>query len=588
MFAIDDLCGATLDGKYRISRVLGQGGMGAVFAAEHLGTGRAVAVKIVLPQLVRNPEALERFRREARAAGGLRHPNIVDVTDFGVARVNGHEIAYLVMEYLEGTTLRAFIQSQGHLSPEVVVAIVEQIALALEAAHRAGMVHRDLKPDNVWLIPDPRGGHIVRVIDFGLAKLREPQTAASADAPAPVLAMAGGPLDRDSVTVITPSMVEDGEATLARTPSGVSSGSTAALQPLTISGSTLGTPAYMSPEQCRGESVDYRSDIYSLGVLTYEALAGKRPFSGTFTELVDAHLHGTPEPLERTAGVRPQLAAAVARALAKDPPERYPSARAMAGSLYAAVEGPAAILLRSASLFAERFPQFIKISARSFVTAWWPMLLLLPVAILLPRALLGPMTTVVAFCSWGLITTLTNTAFAVAIDRWRVKPLERFTARDLYDDMRCRLGFAFGAIGFLSALRLSLMYVRTEMGAPAGSGDLAFLIRLMEKKSTREAAERCVVLRPGVQATYRSIAVVLLGSVLLFPAVEGCVVFAIATLFRIPNAGELARVVASLLIPVNAIFLNPIFSTALALLYFRARQANGEDVALSQVISAAL
>lgn len=125
MFSFADLYGTALDGKYRIGRLLGQGGMGAVFAAEHLGTGRTVAVKVILPQLLRYSEALERFRREARAAGRLRHPNIVDVTDFGVATVGENEIAYLVMEHLEGTTLRVFMDERGRIEPAVVVPIVE-------------------------------------------------------------------------------------------------------------------------------------------------------------------------------------------------------------------------------------------------------------------------------------------------------------------------------------------------------------------------------------------------------------------------------------------------------------------------------
>ncbi len=590
MFAIDDLHGATLDGKYQISRLLGQGGMGAVFAAEHRGTGRTVAVKIVLPQLLRHPEALERFRREARAAGGLRHPNIVDVTDFGVARVGQNEIAYLVMEYLEGTTLRAFMQSQGRISPPVMVAIVEQIALALEAAHRAGMVHRDLKPDNVWLIPDPRGGHIVRVLDFGLAKLREPAPppiAAGAAAIEAAAGMAAPLIAHDAPTLYTPDPGDpDAQPTLARSAAGsvaaLSDGG--ALLPLTISGSTLGTPAYMSPEQCRGEAVDDRSDIYSLGVLTYEALAGKRPFAGTFSELIDAHLHGTPEPLDRVAPVRPRLAQAVARALAKSPEERYPSARAMAGSLYAALEGGSAILRRSAALFADRFPLFIRIAAHAFVTASLPMALLPLAAAVSQKYWIAIVPLAAIFC-WGIMTPLTNTAFAVAIDRLRMRPLDTMTVTDVYDELERRLGFPRNVSRFRSALRLMGFYIRTELRAPAGAGDLAFLIRFMEEKSRSEAAERCRLLLPGIRGSYDWIRGMLVACLLLIPIGEGCIAFAVATMFHLKNAQGLALVIASLLIPVNAIVLNPIFSSALALLYFRARQANGEDVALSSVLS---
>ena len=154
---MESLLGQTLHGKYRIDELIGRGGMGSVYKAEHLGTGRPVAVKTILPRLVTDSSSIERFRREARAAGRLRHPNIVDVTDFGVAPVGDQEVAYLVMEYLEGSTLRALLERSATLSLEVVVDLVEQIALALDAAHALGIVHRDLKPDNIWLIPDPRG-----------------------------------------------------------------------------------------------------------------------------------------------------------------------------------------------------------------------------------------------------------------------------------------------------------------------------------------------------------------------------------------------------------------------------------------------
>jgi serine/threonine protein kinase len=577
MSSFGGLEGAILDGKYRVGGLLGRGGMGAVFSAEHLGTGRAVAIKVILPQLVRHPEALERFRREARAAGRLRHPNIVDVTDFGIARVGDNDIAYLVMEYLEGTTVRAFVDTHGRLHPEIVAAIVEQIALALDAAHAAAIVHRDVKPDNVWLIPDGRGGHVVRVLDFGLAKLRDV-------VPAPLVATAA--IVPDAVAAVAVADAEsdpEWDATLAfadvPTPAPDSSGA-----PLTVSGSTLGTPAYMSPEQCRGEIVDHRSDIYSLGVMTYEAIAGNRPFSGNFNELVDAHLHREPERLDRITGVSKKVADAVARAMAKSADQRYPSARAMAGSLYAAVEGPSVIVRRAIALYADRFPFFVRIAVHSFFAAF--LLTVLPVAAL---ALILPLPSVIMFGAiayWGAMTMVTNAAFGVGIDRLRMAPLEPFTVSELFSDLKQRLGLARNAALLRMTMRLSKFYFTAELKSPSGAGDLGFLIALLEQRTPADAGVRCKLLKSVVKGSYDWIRGIILAALLVVPAVEGCVLFVVLHLCHLGHSGAVALLTASLLIPVNAIFLNPIFSTALALLYFRSRQANGEDVGLGSVIAA--
>ena len=163
--------GEPLDGKYAIGRRLGQGGMGAVYEATHVGTKRTVAVKVIYPKFSRSPEFVERFRREAEASGRLRHPNVVDVTDFGFAETTTGPVAYLVMEYLDGRTLADVLREEGRLSIGWVVDILEQVCSAVDEAHRLGIIHRDLKPDNVWLEPNLRGGYTVKVLDFGLAKL---------------------------------------------------------------------------------------------------------------------------------------------------------------------------------------------------------------------------------------------------------------------------------------------------------------------------------------------------------------------------------------------------------------------------------
>ena len=171
-----NVIGQTLDEKYRIERELGRGGMGTVYLATHIGTGRPVAVKIIAPQFMERAEFVERFRREARAAGRLRHPNVVDVTDFGFSETDNGEVAYLVMEYLDGCTLGEILEEEKKLPLAWSIDILEQVCSAVHEAHEQGIIHRDLKPDNIWLEPNQRGGYTVKVLDFGIAKLEEAHT----------------------------------------------------------------------------------------------------------------------------------------------------------------------------------------------------------------------------------------------------------------------------------------------------------------------------------------------------------------------------------------------------------------------------
>src|SRR2546423_2709463 len=173
MTPIGKYVGQILDDKYRLERLLGMGGMGAVYLATHLGTDRYVALKLIMPQFMRNEEFVERFKREARAAGRLRHPNVVDVTDFGFSGSGPDRVAYLVMEYLDGATLSDVLYEENRLPLYWVVDILEQVCAAVHEAHQQGIVHRDLKPDNIWLEPNGLGGYRVKVLDFGIAKLGE-------------------------------------------------------------------------------------------------------------------------------------------------------------------------------------------------------------------------------------------------------------------------------------------------------------------------------------------------------------------------------------------------------------------------------
>jgi serine/threonine-protein kinase len=270
------LTGSLLGGRYRIGRVLGHGGMGAVYEAVQEGLGRRVAVKVVHPHLSAQPDLVERFRREAQAAAALGHPNIVQVTDYGAG---GADPAFLVMELLQGASLAQVIESEKQLPGNRVAFIASQALEALSAAHAAGIVHRDIKPDNLFLTSIAGVTDVVKVLDFGVAKLADPSAK------------------------------------------------------LTTTGAMLGTPAYMAPEQARGLDVDPRSDIYAVGACMYHALTGKFPFEGvSYNALLFAIAEKTPTAIDRP-DVDPRLIAVVERAMHKDPDQRYQTAREMIAAL---------------------------------------------------------------------------------------------------------------------------------------------------------------------------------------------------------------------------------------------------------------
>ncbi len=255
----------TLGGRYELRRRLAQGGMATVYLARDRQLDRQVAIKMLHPQVAADPTFAERLRREARAAAGLSHPNIVGVYDWG----RQGERYFIVMEYVSGHSLAEIIAARGPLGPKAAAAIAFEIAAALAFAHRAGIVHRDVKPQNVLLSND---GH-VKVTDFGIATM-----------------MGGGP----------------------------SAG-------LTETGTVVGTASYLSPEQARGEPTDARSDLYSLGVVLYEMLSGYPPFRGdTPISVAYQHVQDLPVPLgEIAAGVPRVLESITMRLLAKDPEDRY-------------------------------------------------------------------------------------------------------------------------------------------------------------------------------------------------------------------------------------------------------------------------
>jgi serine/threonine protein kinase len=401
MQALEHLIGELIDGKYRIDRLLGKGGMGAVYLATHLGTDRPVALKVITPQFMRDDEFVARFQREARAAGRLRHPNVVNVTDFGFARVGAERVAYLVMEYLDGCTLAEILEEESHLPLNWVVDILEQACSAVDEAHQQGIIHRDLKPDNIWLEPNRRGGYTVKVLDFGLAKLADaalpgaaPEATATRSSSVPPVAPSREETPSlSAVTLNLPSpQAELTEATTQLQPSGGKAEasdeeertllldqqtkkeragvSTASIDGLTRVGSIMGTPLYMSPEQCRGEALDARSDVYSLGVIAYQMLTGETPFTGEMATVMKLHLEASPPPLrEKRRDVPKKVAAVVMSALAKNPSERPAGAAAFASALHAYAERPGGLLRRAVALASEHFPLFMRLALIIF-TPW--------------------------------------------------------------------------------------------------------------------------------------------------------------------------------------------------------------------------
>ncbi len=270
----DSLIGTTLAGKYRIDERLNEGGMGTVYRGTHVLMEKTVAIKVLRPALAADEKIVARFSREARAASRISHPHALSVTDFGEDE-NGN--VFLVMEFLSGKTLKQVIRDGGPLSLTRVVDITRQIGDALNAAHSQGVVHRDLKSDNIMLL-DTMTGDYAKVLDFGIAKINEPDGATDTGLTAPNL--------------------------------------------------VIGTPQYMSPEQCaQNAEIDARSDIYSLGVILYEMLVGHVPFSGDSpTMVMMKHLQEpVPSVLEEREDVPAPVGRVVARAMAKVPDNRYQS-----------------------------------------------------------------------------------------------------------------------------------------------------------------------------------------------------------------------------------------------------------------------
>jgi len=269
--------GQILDERYKVIRRLGEGGMGEVFLAEHINLGRQDALKLLREDLAHDPEFIARFRREARAANRLQHPNIVVVHDFG--RLSSGRF-YLSMELVTGLRLDHVIRGSGPMAVPRALRVLSQLADAADHAHGRGVVHRDLKPENLVLVEHRGRKDILKVLDFGIAKIVKGDV-------------------QESITV-------------------------------SHKGKIWGTPAYMSPEQFSGAVADPRSDIYAIGCIAFDLLVGEPPFLGHMLQLLEKHMSAPPDrPSTRrpSARIPPELDEIVLRCLAKKPQERYPSGR---------------------------------------------------------------------------------------------------------------------------------------------------------------------------------------------------------------------------------------------------------------------
>jgi len=273
----DPMLGRTVGDRYRILHIIGRGSMGIVYKGLQVSTGREMAIKFLLQTgSMQDPgePMIKRFQREAKTLSSLKHPNIVTLFDFGFFDDNK---PYLVTEFLHGLTLTQFLRQNGHIDPRKTLPIFEQVCDAVSEAHQHKVVHRDIKPDNIFLQGKDQGGRFIKVLDFGIAKLLDTRATTS----------------------------------------------------LTVDGRVCGSPAYMSPEQCKAIDVDYRCDIYSMAVVIFETLTGRRPFDGADAmSVMFAHVNESPPSLTSVRNeplFTPELETVLQKALSKEPEKRQQS-----------------------------------------------------------------------------------------------------------------------------------------------------------------------------------------------------------------------------------------------------------------------
>ncbi|MCI0488104.1 MAG: serine/threonine protein kinase [Blastocatellia bacterium] len=665
MGLLDELIGQVLDGKYRMDKKLGQGGMGAVYLSTHVGTGRPVAVKVITPRYMTNEEFVGRFKREARAAGLLRHPNVVNVTDFGFASALDQSVAYLVMEYLDGCSLSDVLKEEKSLPLDWVVDIIEQVCLAIDKAHRHGIIHRDLKPDNIWLEPDERGGQTVKVLDFGLAKLAGIETPAGNEKPTPARESPAPRPANETATEVISSVSERvteiagqgatetmdySEAVRSEPPARHDEQATEIISPrvtvetepddtvltgaITQVGSVLGTPHYMSPEQCMGDPLDSTSDIYSLGVIAYEMLAGETPFTGDTYGLIVQHIQMPPPPLREK---RPDIPAAVEelvmKALAKRPQDRPASAAAFASAFRARVERAGTILRKALGLYGEHFPIFFRITLIAYIPAF-AVVLLWAISDVVERAV--PSLTVIDEFLMPTLDNLSSTAawvinigvFVPVVAQLMIAPLRPVNIRAAFAYLKKQLRPFFvatlifyalivflelyietiesligGVFGHLSLVNKSLNMMAASEGdyirsvfftcailtvvfavpayyaLKAAVNYLLYIpVIIMEGRTARESLAHSKELVGRSRRTVIKIMAIFV-TIGLFQEifailVEGHFIEWRGSLITSITFGTTSRTAITMM----DMFLNPLIAIALAMLYFKARQTGGETL----------
>jgi len=625
MQGVEDYVGEVLDEKYRLEHLLGRGGMGAVYLATHLGTERYVALKLISPQFMRNNEFVERFKREARAAGRLRHPNVVDVTDFGFTNLKTGKVAYLVMEYLDGCTLGDVLAEEKRLPLEWVADILEQVCSAVHEAHQQGIIHRDLKPDNIWLEPNRLGSYRVKVLDFGIAKLGQTGPPVSDDDPAATIiddqSSATAHLETDTLMrsaddkshtqtrkakangeavatllqdPLTNPLLADDDGTLlfdqgthhggSHTQHSTTVEQTAAL---TRVGAIMGTPLYMSPEQCGGGYVNTRSDIYSLGVIAYQMLAGEPPFAGNTSAVMRAHREQTPTDLRKRVNKIPKrVAGVVMSALSKNPAERPPTAFAFASTLRAQSEGIGALYRRAFALYSEYFPKFIKLSLIAHIPMIITSLLLIGAFLWykhwLPVGLFGKVVVIACIAILSLLKFVATTisaavisgVTAIIITQLTAAPLRPVKLREAFVLLRKRWRpFLRTMIRVTLLILLGLillivpgmvLWMRYSLYAP-----VVLIEGLQGKAAMRRARELA-------SRSWKTVIVVAILQFLI-PAIVSSIVGYMAGRSKVEKNSVSAQVFQQVLDLLN-IFIIPLISIVPALLYVKMRQLGGESL----------
>jgi serine/threonine protein kinase len=692
------LVGQVLDEKYRIEKQLGKGGMGSVYLATHLGTDRPVALKVIAPQFMLNDEFIERFKREAKASGRMRHPNVVDVTDFGFAQVESARVAYLVMEYLDGCTLGEVLAEESRLPIDWVIDILEQTCSAVDEAHKQGVIHRDLKPDNIWLEPNRRGGYTVKVLDFGLAKLADvalsevpggdlltskptiilPVSQATKRATAPsaktlrevekpalsltpsrttssnhrdterieavtqtpalheaATQMQAAPVveeesekesarnpaselvetivindtesvvsNEDDATQLLPPEIQEEAMRLRPQPSGdgrITQGfdhdtmeeqrakRTITTEGLTLAGSILGTPLYMSPEQCRGEPLDARSDIYSLGIIAYQMLAGDPPFKGQTFDVMKLHVEAPPPPLrEKRREIPRRMGALIMSCLAKNPDERPASAAAFASAFRASSEGTGTLMRKAFAIYSEHFPAFFRLSLVTFAPVIALTIILtvvdalkseMVISLLLGNIITGVIAILVFFANFIASSVIVGVIIRFVTQLY-VAPLRPIKVRAglaaLKKKLRplllttFRVGFFSIAGLFLLIIPGAIYFINSSLAAP---------VVMMENLKGRDAVRRSKSLVKRARGTV--IAIILIQY--FMPAIASSLVMAALgtsekIIVKLGQPANTSSRIGSVIGMLLHVFFTPLLSTLTALLYLKVRQIGGETL----------